>query len=571
MNASKAKIGDIFQNSRLLVIPYFQRSYVWKEQDWENFTKSVDYLQENAAPYFFGSIILKKDEHGKDVSEQHIVIDGQQRITTMVLFMKALSLKAGKGPDFKFQFVLDNPTFTPVVKHNKHDKAAFMEILKAETPKAQINSKGNIVNAYRYFEKYIEDKCPTPFSASELWRAMMYYITFVKIELDQDDDEQKIFDTINSLGVELTTGELLKNYFFDEKNETIYDKKWSPVFDLTTEDNAYWTGELTKGRIKDNNTELFFYAYLQIKMQDRSIGISTEDRKKYRHRDKSMFDNYKEMIKKYDLNKDEIIDEVIEYATIYKNNFNIDVLDNGLSATPSFKRISALMYATRSMTMVPYCLYILKNVTDIAEQQRIFDYLEKYMMRRFVCGSKNNNYSDLFSENLIGQNKNSYIELKDYIEAKPYSDNLAMPTDADIDNAVANLSAGQNTQTVLYMLESKLNSLAATGYSSGYNNYILDNVMPVKDCPNWPLNGQTQEERKTLATNLGNVILIHKDKGLASRVKTESFINKKRIIEEDVREVEVSKNILNPQVWTENMILTRANWLAEKIKNVWRV
>lgn len=93
MNASKAKIGDIFQNSRLLVIPYFQRSYVWKEQDWENFTKSVDYLQENASPYFFGSIILKKDEHGKDVSEQHIVIDGQQRITTMVLFMKALSLK----------------------------------------------------------------------------------------------------------------------------------------------------------------------------------------------------------------------------------------------------------------------------------------------------------------------------------------------------------------------------------------------------------------------------------------------------------------------------------------------
>ena len=87
----------------------------------------------------------------------------------------------------------------------------------------------------------------------------------------------------------------------------------------------------------------------------------------------------------------------------------------------------------------------------------------------------------------------------------------------------------------------------------------------------WPLDGQTQEERKTLATNLGNVILIHKDKGLASRVKTESFINKKRIIEEDVREVEVSKNILNPQVWTENMIVTRANWLAEKIKNVWRV
>lgn len=53
MNASKAKIGDIFQNSRLLVIPYFQRSYVWKEQDWENFTKSVDYLQECCALFLW--------------------------------------------------------------------------------------------------------------------------------------------------------------------------------------------------------------------------------------------------------------------------------------------------------------------------------------------------------------------------------------------------------------------------------------------------------------------------------------------------------------------------------------
>ena len=190
MNASKATIGDIFQNSRLLVIPYFQRSYVWKKQDWENFTKSVDYLQENEAPYFFGSIILKEDEHDKNVALQHIVIDGQQRLTTMVLFMKALSLRAGKDTEFKIHFLLDSPTFTPVVRHNKHDKTAFLEILKLGHFKEQINSKGNIVDAYHYFEKYIEEKCPSPYSASELWRAMKYYITFVKIELDQNDDEQ---------------------------------------------------------------------------------------------------------------------------------------------------------------------------------------------------------------------------------------------------------------------------------------------------------------------------------------------------------------------------------------------
>lgn len=70
------------------------------------------------------------------------------------------------------------------------------------------------------------------------------------------------------------------------------------------------------------------------------------------------------------------------------------------------------MFAQGTWTPVPYLLYILKNVGSENERVKIFDYLESYLVRRIVCKSKNNNYSDLFSENLIGQAINSFDTFK---------------------------------------------------------------------------------------------------------------------------------------------------------------
>lgn len=118
-----------------------------------------------------------------------------------------------------------------------------------------------------------------------------------------------------------------------------------------------------------------------------------------------MFNNYKSLINNYNINKDEFIYTIVDYADIYHNSLPTDTLKETITSDLSVRRLRNIMFASKSWTLVPYLLYVLKNVTDGKEQKKIFGYLESYIMRRMICKTSNNNYSDFFSENLIGQEK----------------------------------------------------------------------------------------------------------------------------------------------------------------------
>lgn len=105
MEAKKTSLNEVFLSNRTLKVPYFQRPYVWKAENWEKFYNDIAQIaldaKEGGAPktYFIGSIILK--QAGFDGTQVYEVIDGQQRLTTTVLFMKALFLRIGKNDFFK--------------------------------------------------------------------------------------------------------------------------------------------------------------------------------------------------------------------------------------------------------------------------------------------------------------------------------------------------------------------------------------------------------------------------------------------------------------------------------------
>ena len=129
-----------------------------------------------------------------------------------------------------------------------------------------------------------------------------------------------------------------------------------------------------------------------------------------------MFNNYKSLINNYNINKDEFIYTIVDYADIYHNSLPTDTLKETITSDLSVRRLRNIMFASKSWTLVPYLLYVLKNVTDGKEQKKIFGYLESYIMRRMICKTSNNNYSDFFSENLIGQEKKTYQDLKNYVD-----------------------------------------------------------------------------------------------------------------------------------------------------------
>ena len=134
MDAHKALIQDIFNNGTLIEVPFFQRSYVWKDDLWQRLLDDMEFIVKTGKPHFFGSIILKvgrKRRQGDLFTICKTVVDGQQRLTTFLIFMKVLCLKTGQTTMFDMQFRLMGQTLA--LCHGKNDIAAFEKVMASTT------------------------------------------------------------------------------------------------------------------------------------------------------------------------------------------------------------------------------------------------------------------------------------------------------------------------------------------------------------------------------------------------------------------------------------------------------
>ena len=134
---------------------------------------------------------------------------------------------------FEKDFVLEDGELALTIGIN--DLEAFEKVTNATEAKEieDASTESNIVKAFNFFINIID--------VNKVDRLKIQRnIEFVCIDLDADEDEQQVFDTINSLGVKLTTAELLKNYFYSKDDVEEYQKNWVPVFEKDDETRKYW-------------------------------------------------------------------------------------------------------------------------------------------------------------------------------------------------------------------------------------------------------------------------------------------------------------------------------------------
>ena len=226
MKAGEVCINDIFNGARLIEVPFYQRAYVWKEEQWERFLTDMEYVSDTQRHYFLGSIILKNGETPNMTdafSSRKIIIDGQQRLTTLILFFKVLCLKAGCNGYFDHDFRFSNGDIA--MQHGRNDSAAFKLVTSQNTAGEIKNTTppSSIIAAYNFFMQKAD---PARINLN----VIKQNVQFVSVDLVDSEDEQQVFDTINSLGVRLTTAELLKNYFYSRDNVREYEENWGFCF-----------------------------------------------------------------------------------------------------------------------------------------------------------------------------------------------------------------------------------------------------------------------------------------------------------------------------------------------------
>lgn len=581
MDVKAVSINQVFLGNRILKIPFFQRGYVWNESNWKQFFDDLaniaGVLNEKGVPevYFLGSIIIK--DAGRNGKQQFDVIDGQQRLTTIVLFMKALCLALNRNDLFNSYFMQTSlfDEIKPILITNYNNQQVYNKIINLENfPHNKVEESSRMADAFAYFTNRINEvKYPTDgtpaISPETLFGAVMDYVRLVCIEVQSGENAQKIFETINCTGIKLTTGEMLKNFLFDENKVGEYERTWKQVFE--NKNNDYWERELTNGRLNGSHIENFFYRYMLIKMQEPEIkkGLTLSETKSYRQMG-GQFEKFRNLINKFNISKEDAVNDIVKYAQIYLDTFKSGTLDEVCVQHTGIERLAYLMFLQNTWTMTPYILYLIKNIPDVNERNRIFSYLEIYLIRRIICKSKNNNYSDMFSENLIGQHIDTLDAFKAYVNDSKNRGALLMPSDEEVIEAVKTKDLKRDSFIILYMLESRINNkFVSSDLNNDANTFVKEQIMMEKDNGNWPsASGYSEEQRQVLTKTLGNFAIIREK--LKSKLKNAPWSTKQKAMESGSSDTELGRIFTqNLRYWDESVIEKRNSWLAEKILEAW--
>lgn len=395
-------------------IPFFQRTYVWSEENWEELLNEL--LNEGKENNFLGAIILKQLSSASGEPKQLEVIDGQQRLTTLSILLKALydslpeEIKKNSEGDvrsiLRYRRDFTSSAYELRIEHSHVDQNAYKQVFENTLDIEQIKENAHLIlRCYKYFiEKFKNLEV-------DKRRLLLNRILnpenkmLVVIDLEEKDDEQSIFDTLNTAGVRLTVAEIVKNAIFKRaielrnKNDAIrlYEETWRETF-LKDEDTVkYWEKERATGRLKRDNIEILLHCIGVIK------GFYDPDK----HTLLDLSKLYKDQLTKINsINElEDFIKEIVEYAEIYKERIITFDKDYSFSFDDSITRLLHILEELEISTFYPFLLYVFKKYQENEEKiKEILGKLEKFVIRNMLAKVESvKNYNKLckqFIDNL---------------------------------------------------------------------------------------------------------------------------------------------------------------------------
>lgn len=567
MTAGQRLISEIFTNTRILEIPFFQRSYVWDRDNWERFLDDMIIVSAENIPYFMGSVILKQEltPIADSIGDIRLLVDGQQRLTTLVLFFKEAF--GAKNDDDSFVRIFYNVRGKIILQHNHNDIEIFEAIVKgdlnSDLKKKYANSK--ILQCHEFLKENknqmaISNICPY---------TILDKLYFVGIELTADEDEQQIFDTINSLGVDLTTAELLKNELFKRGDEALFDSTWKKEFEV--ENREFWDKVVTF-RPNRPNIDILLQSYLL---------ICSDAREKYMGLG-SLFKKYKSYMKdtaaiKGKDNREKFVRNLMGCAKTYQENIGPRLLDEDINKDLPIERMNLVIFGLNTTTVIPYLLYILQNVNDEEERNAMVSLLEGYIVRRVICRESSRNYNKMFASFI----RNAVLDCDRLRKAiyKPDADYAGkFPDDESLRQGFeGNNLTNQTAKTVLYFIEKHLRGRMDGLTLLGLSKYELEHIMPKNWRSKWRdgLDEEKSRERDQELRKLGNLTIITPALNKSIRdsdweTKKEGSGNKKGLVAYSTgMKILDTDEYLRSDRWDEEKIRHRSNFLFEKAREIW--
>lgn len=493
------------------VIPVYQRNYDWKTENCKQlYDDLVKVVKKHRNSHFFGSIVSSYLPNGRYT--EYLVIDGQQRLTTVSLLLLAMYnlIKEGKAhpqTETMAQEILEDylvdkhqPWETRIkLKPVKNDRAAFGKLFDANEKN---DKNSNLTFNYEYFYNRIQKE---EISIEELYDAL-FALEIINIELTSDDDPQLIFESLNSTGVALSEGDKIRNFILmglpSKLQNVYYEKYWNKIELCTRYD-----------------VSSFVRDYLSVKQQ----AIPSMNR---------VYVTFKAYVDDNGCETEPLLKELLEYAQWYEILLKGSIPDKQLGA--------CILRLNRLETTVtrPFFMEVLrlhdKEKLSIKDMRDIFLFTENYLFRRTICDLPTNTLNKIFL--MLHREIVRYDGTTDnYVEKFKYAllskgERGRFPNDIEFEEA---FSARQvylmNSKNKVYILE-RFENYGTIEDKDVYRHcddgeYSIEHIMPQHLTPSWikALGSDYEQIHETWLHRIANLTLT----GYNSKYSNSDFLDKR--------------------------------------------
>tara|TARA_Y100001978_G_C23681433_1_gene429287 strand:+ start:200 stop:1975 length:1776 start_codon:yes stop_codon:yes gene_type:complete len=573
-NSQEKSFLELFENKVVYQIPLFQRSYVWTvkkqiEGIQEDFDEIID---EKKNIHFFGAIIMQRLETDVGKTNRYEIIDGQQRLTTIFLFMMAAIFHM-RNYDHEYaailfeKFLIDSAS--DIENSNLHPSSVdrgqlnwiFQNILsnsdfkeKLKKKKAQFeefaigsNSKadGRIRKNYTSFKNYLKLKIDDyqDYEKSTVLKSIITKILnsckIVSLVVKNPQYGPIIFDKLNSGQEEMNIGELVKNFIFarvaKEKNnidavQNFHDTQWKSFIEDFKDDKA---------------AENYFFP----------LSLIGEPNTKK----ENVYKNMTNYWNRKNLSSEEIIENLKEYQPAYNALSNQKVEQYSNQIKNSILNLSRI---NLSITTYPFVMQLLKKLDEDPDFEStaldILKFLEAFLVRRAICEKEPTGLHAVFKrlwENLEKRETFNTKSIKEIINEK-HSTQKA-PEDEDFIKGIRVVKLAQKKRhLVIFMLEEFDKSLG--GEFPEYKKKEIEHILPVK-FDNWR-NDFNEQDHELLVDTFANLVILS-DK-LNKEVSNKPYFEKRAHIRDNAMFLSTRKLFDENETWKPEDIRRRSEYLS---------
>ena len=549
---------EFLRSAVKIYIPVYQRNYDWHIENCKlMFDDLLDLEINNNKSHFFGSIVVKPGNYSQDI----IVIDGQQRLTTLSLLMLAIKNWLDKNEE-KAQnvrltsdyvlntFLQDQYLSTPdkyILQSNPRDYKSYKLLFGNEKFHDKLS---NITLNYNYLYSCIDNM---KISIDQLMNSIQK-LQFMVVNLNApEDDPQLIFESLNSTGVALTDADKIRNFLLMNEEIPEQDKYfhnyWQPL-----EENTHF--EVSK----------FFRYYLTIKNAE-FPKIS------------NVYNEFKNTYFDLNFNKYDLFEDLNDYSNTYKMI---------LECNTGTKKIDMILnrFLELNVTVIrPFIMAIINDFTSdrIMEEEaiKIVEIMEKYIARRIITKTPSNAlnkviatlYRDFrhFQDKHQGQYQDSEVIL--YLLLKKQGSGK-VPTDEElIRNFKNNDWYNINSSYRSYIFErlENHNHIESLSIYEGLKNkdYSIEHIMPQKLSSDWKK--ELGKDYQTIHDNYVNILGNLTITGYNSKYSNRSFEEKQNMVKgfKESHFVNLNKLPAKSENWRETEIIERTNQLINSAIEIW--